>query len=507
MSGRPQLLLRADGGPRTGIGHLMRCLALGQAWRDRGGTVALASACLPASLGERLAREGFERIAVAREPGSREDAELVAREARARDACVILDGYGFGPEYQETVAGTARRLLLVADHGRPDPGPVDLLVDQNLDAALERYPGLRAGTRGLLGPHFALLRRELRAAASTPAERRHPPRRLLVTLGGGDDGGLGERLLEALGRNALGLREVTLVAGPAHPAPARLEARLRDLPFDASLVRYPEDVVPLIQRADVALSAAGSTCWELACLGLPAVVVPIADNQEPVAAALADRGVALSAGRMGPGSEEHAVQALVRLADDGELFESLRERGMLLVDGEGASRVARSLHGFPPGAAQEELTLRGATPADARLLWSWVNDPEVREASFSSAPIPWPEHRRWLAGRLSDPGARIYVALDAVGEPVGQIRFEGCHDVAELAVSLSREARGRGIGPVLIAEGARRLFEETAARGIDAFVKTDNDASRKAFRSAGFIPAGATSRQGQACERFHLKRP
>ncbi|MFP3938696.1 MAG: UDP-2,4-diacetamido-2,4,6-trideoxy-beta-L-altropyranose hydrolase [Acidobacteriota bacterium] len=504
MSDRPHLLLRADGGPRTGIGHLMRCLALGQAWQDRGGTGVLVSAAIPPALEARFHAEGIERIPMPHEPGSEEDAELVAREAAARQAVVALDGYRFEPGYQTSVTRGARSLLLVADHGRPRPGAVDVLLDQNLDAGPQDYPDLPAAARGLFGPRFALLRREIRAAACDPVERRHPPRRLLVTLGGGNDGDLGEELLEVLSGDPLGLREVTVVAGPAHPSPARLEGRIRDLPLAGSLVYDPTSMVPLIQRADVALAAAGSTCWELACLGLPAVVVAIADNQEPVAAALARRGVALSAGRVGPKSGENATRGLAHLVGDGELFETLRERGMLLVDGEGASRVTRSLLGPLLGAAPNELTLRPATLTDARLLWRWVNDPDVRAASFRSAPIPWLEHRRWLAGRLTDPGTRIYVALDGAGEPVGQIRFEVEGETANVDVSVEPAARGGGLGTGLIRAGCERFFRERGTQRVRARVKVGNRASLGAFRRAGFASLGTGTHRGQTTETFEL---
>lgn len=507
MSGRPQLVLRADAGPEVGIGHLMRCVALAQAWQEQGGSTALASAGLPPALKERLDREGIERIPVSGPPGSRKDAEALARQAADRGACVALDGYHLGPEYQRLVAAAARRILLVADHGRPEAGPVDLLLDQNLGAGSEGDPDPPASRRDLLGPRFALLRREFRAAAREPAKRRFPPRRLLVSLGGGAPGELCLPLLDAVARGGLGLTEITVVVGPAHRGDTGRGRFAEGGGPELALARDPESMVPLIQRADVAVSAAGSTCWELACLGLPAVVLPIAHNQEPVARALDEQGVALSAGPAERAGGTDVARLLARLTSDRELYEALRERGMLLVDGEGAPRVARALATATEESRRRGLTLRPATMADARLLWAWANDPEVRAASFHSDPIRWHEHEAWLAARLNDPGTRIYVALDGTGEPVGQVRFEGCDGEAELGVSVARECRGGGLGTELIALGTRRLFADSPATRIDAFVKPTNEASKKAFLKAGFVPGGARSTKGSPSVVFHLERP
>jgi dTDP-4-amino-4,6-dideoxygalactose transaminase/RimJ/RimL family protein N-acetyltransferase len=143
----------------------------------------------------------------------------------------------------------------------------------------------------------------------------------------------------------------------------------------------------------------------------------------------------------------------------------------------------------------EPVRLRDANASDEAILLEWANDPEVRRASFNSAPIDAATHARWYKARLQDPQAAFFIA-EVGGERVGYGRVDPWSpDTAEIAVSIAAEARGRGLGRQLIAltaeEGARRL----GVRRVLARVKTDNQASVRAFVAAGFQPLDGAGEQ------------
>ena len=137
-----------------------------------------------------------------------------------------------------------------------------------------------------------------------------------------------------------------------------------------------------------------------------------------------------------------------------------------------------------------KVGVRPATPADARRLWEWRNEPGVRSASFSSAPIPFADHERWLAARLTDPRSAIYIALDDGGREIGYVRFDVDDDEARISAAIAPALRGRGLGHAAIREGVRAFTAARPDARIVALILRDNRRSETAFLKAGFVPAG-----------------
>src|SRR5579862_2845260 len=162
-----KLLIRADANSVIGTGHVMRCLALAQAWQDAGGTVAFACADLPEALVQRLWTERCElhRFESARE-SSREacDIQETLRIAnQVRPQWLVLDGYDFGPSYQLAVRDSRWRLLFVDDDWRHERYHADVLLNQNAGASPALYASRKTAARLLLGCRYVMLRREFRA--------------------------------------------------------------------------------------------------------------------------------------------------------------------------------------------------------------------------------------------------------------------------------------------------------------------------------------------------------
>jgi UDP-2,4-diacetamido-2,4,6-trideoxy-beta-L-altropyranose hydrolase len=433
------LLLRPDSRETAGTGHLARCHALAQAWVDAGGVVTLAAEHVPPAWVDRYQEEGVTVAAGAED----EEAEWV-----------VLDGYCFSTDDQRKVKESGRRLLVIDDHGQAGEYVADVVLDQNLGAAEATYCRRDASTDLLLGPRHALLRREFRRRADWTSIVPANAERLLVALGGSPVAAVTALFDGVLSHPALRSMEVTRLTGRT-------------------------DVARAMAESDLALSAAGSTCWELCCMGLPAVLVPVATNQIPLAEALAAVGAAENGGPAANALPEDIAASVARLAGDAARREAMAASGRRVVDGRGARRVAARLRA-------ELISVRPVTDADCRLLWEWTNDPATRAASFSSAPVGWDEHTRWFARRMADPTARHFIMATPDGLPLGQVRFDLDGDRAVIGTSVDARRRGRGWGPAIIIGGIRGLTAETAVRRVVAQIKSANGASRTAFEDAGF---------------------
>lgn len=351
----PTLLIRADATPAIGVGHVMRCLALAQAWIDRGGKAAMVCSALPDAIAQRLDQENVSLLRIQAQAGSAEDAVQTAAIAQDwRTDWLLTDGYAFTSSYHKVLRGHRWRLAVMDDKGHLDSYVADLVLNQNLHADAVRYEGrCLPETRLLLGPSYALLRREFRLWDG--AARVFPPQaeKMLVLLGGSDPGDATTLALESL--SGLGL-DLTVVVGPANP---RLD-RIRDrFGARARILANVRDLTPLIREADIALSSAGSAVWEMARFATPMILGAIVDVEELLAARLERAEGCLYLGPFQGMSGQALADAAIRLANAPNLRHHLGTNAQALIDGQGADRVTAAMldislaHGpeSRPGAA------------------------------------------------------------------------------------------------------------------------------------------------------------
>ncbi len=343
-SGDQSLLIRTDASTAIGTGHAMRCLALAKAWQGTGGQVCCLMAESIPALEERFAREGVTVTKITAAPGTVSDAEQTVAEARRLGAAwVVADGYRFEPDCIRRLKAARLRVLSLDDDGRFDFYAADVILNQNISASSAMYSKRDQSTRLLLGSEYVLLRPEFLAE---PRTREHPPvaRKLLVTMGGSDPENVTKKVLLALLQMEASI-EARIVIGSGNPWQGELQV-LAAQRSGFQLETSPANMAPLMRWAEIAISGAGSTCWELAYLGLPAIVIVLSRDQVEVARGLADNDVAVSLGRRANLSEERISQALNSLLSDQGRRCSMSERGRKLVDGRGAERVVAFLQSF-----------------------------------------------------------------------------------------------------------------------------------------------------------------
>lgn len=528
------LLLRADGDAHIGTGHVMRCLALAQAWQDAGGKATFLMAVSTPTLVERVKSEEIEVLTLNAEPGSEEDARQtiqlafslqqtgqkpetgnlshsspnsglrshpseLAPQLRSQVSSlspwVVADGYEFGAAFQRKVKDAGLQLLLVDDYGHAESYCADIVLNQNLYSTEDLYTNRESSAQLLLGSRYVLLRREFAKWRGWTRQIQKHARKVLVTLGGGDPNKVTGKVIRALWNLDV---EVKIVVGGSNPHTEELRAEIRNLKNGELVVDAPH-MPELMAWADVAVAAGGTTSCEMAFMGLPSIVFVLADNQQAVAAKLDAEGVSLSVGDHSDVSEADLTEALHTLLEDPARRQAMSRRGQELVDGLGGDRVVMNLRAG-------SLRLRQADENDCRLIWEWANDPQARAVSFSQELIPWEEHVQWFTTKLHSPSCYFYVATDSNGVPVGQIRYDLDGREAVVSVSLAPGARGKGTGSALIAAGSRAFFQASEANVIHAYIKPGNEPSVRAFLKAGYRSAPTAQVRGQEAQHFILRK-
>lgn len=347
------LLVRADASSQIGSGHFMRCLALAQVWQEHGGAAIFLMAAGAPALGKRLEDDHIGEVRLSAQPGSIADAdETVEAALRHNAAWVALDGYQFSPDYQRVLKDKIAHLLLFDDLARADRYHADLLLNQNAYAKPEMYADRAGNCTLLLGAPYLLLRREF-------AEWRHRDRQitprvrnLLVTFGGSDAEDASAGALQALEMLPAPKMNVRVLVGASNPRRAGLERLAAKLPHSVEFQTDTKRIADEMAWADAAISAAGSTSWELAFMGLPSLLITLSENQHGCAEYLHRHGIAISLGWHHQVQPAETAATLSALAANPRRRAEMSSRGRDLIDGRGGERVVLAMANIAPPAGR-----------------------------------------------------------------------------------------------------------------------------------------------------------
>ena len=332
----PLAVFRFDSSPTIGGGHAMRSGALASAlaeegWRTlcvtRSETIATAPRALKA----------FDEVVPLRAVGASEIDEIAACIGGSCQA-VVIDHYGWDQALHRACRRIAPCVTVIEDRLEA-VHDCDILVNQSIEPNTMRS---RDGALDeLIGPRYALLRPSFRRARVRGGSGEDEGRVLLL-CGYTDVRNLTERLFDAID-SAPGVRAVDVVLGAANMHRESVQRRLHRAAVPSRLQIDPSPLETLMIGASLAVTAAGSTCWELACLGVPMVTVVAAPNQASVARTLMVAGAGGSVGGVDDTLDRRLREQVIGLLADGARRRRMAARGRSLVDGFGAVRVARAI--------------------------------------------------------------------------------------------------------------------------------------------------------------------
>jgi UDP-2,4-diacetamido-2,4,6-trideoxy-beta-L-altropyranose hydrolase len=365
-------VFRVDASLHIGTGHVMRCLTLADALRLQGGECQFICREHPGNLIEHIRSKGFQvhvlplmdstaadLITVkvpTMEPQLAHATWLGTTQANDADECtailsemifdwLIVDHYALDFRWETALKANYRKLMVIDDLA-DRLHKCDVLLDQTFGRDAKDYvPWLPDGCTLLCGSKYSLLRPEFAALRSYSLERRKEPKldHLLITMGGVDKHNATGRVLQALKSTELPANcRITVVMGTTAPWLAEVRQQAEQMPWSTTVKVGINNMAQLMANSDLAIGAAGATTWERCCLGLPTVLVVLAENQK-MAAEILDKAQAVVTLNLG----KHLIAELALLIDvlrhDKSRMKNITEHAKNITDGTGCQFVASML--------------------------------------------------------------------------------------------------------------------------------------------------------------------
>jgi UDP-2,4-diacetamido-2,4,6-trideoxy-beta-L-altropyranose hydrolase len=339
------LLFRVDATSQIGTGHLIRCLALAQAWQVRGGRAVFLGQCESEELRERILSEGCDLIPFEQfhpDPFDLEYTVAILRqlshEPETQDAWLVVDGYHFDVVYQKELKETGYPLLVIDDYGCSNCC-ANVVLNQNFSSTPSLYKDCAPGSVLLLGPRYALIRREFQAWSNQRREFPEVAHRILVTVGGADPGNLTLEVLKILKGLELPDLEVKAVIGPANPNLGQINEECAAASPNFQALFSVKNMPELMGWSDLAIIQAGGTLWELLFMGCAIISYASNDFQKGVLERLDRMGVVKYQGHSDQIEQQSLLSSIYALALSKKRRKEMFELGTNIIDGKGADRV------------------------------------------------------------------------------------------------------------------------------------------------------------------------
>ena len=461
------VVFRVDASSTIGLGHLRRCLSLATALNAIGGSCHFLCAETDFDCRALVEAANFSYHPLGLFVGDwQADFENVKLALdRKKPEWVVVDHYGLDNQWHDAIKCQYGCKVGVIDDLANRDLHCDLLLDQNYSSdPAQKYAGRVLGKYlGLFGPAFAML-----DPAFVTAERYEfsdEVRSIGIFMGGTDALNISSRVIDAIESTGFSGRvEVATTSG--NPALEQLRERVSRANDTRITIDLP-NLAGFFSRHDMQVGAGGSATWERCCIGVPSILIPFVKNHNVVLDSLGQLQIASAI----PWGWDNTllVERISHLIKDSQQRRMQHEKGMSLVDGHGAVRVAIAM-------LRDQLQLRPATVDDSLRAYEWRNSPNIRAASHNSGAITLEGHQQWFMKMLQSENRRMFVAMVGSRE-VGHIRLDRESEKDEVSFYIDPKLNGLGIGSRMLSAVESR----SRAEAIFGTVVKGNVVSHRLF--------------------------
>ncbi len=490
-----KVAIRVDSSNDIGTGHVMRCMSLAQQMVREGAEVTFYSRNLPGNILSVLSKNSFpvillneknslhdsttENIYSSWIPVTEEvDAEEFNRKCQVVDL-IIVDHYSLSKTWETIVHSKQAKIMAIDDLLRDHCA--DVIIDQTYLRKPEEYiVEHHFDGQVLAGSDYAMLRTEfnqLRECHNRVIVGKH---KILITMGGVDKLNATLRVLKALSIASLDWADnINIVLSEKAPHYTLVKKFVATLDDRYKLINFTNDMASLMCEATIAIGAPGTTSWERACLGLPSILIPIAENQLDIASKLESVNASIVID-----FNEISTSLLTALGNIKENWQSFSEKNAQICDGLGTKRICAHLSPLKANDGKS-IFLKKATKQDIGIVYAWQSEPETRCFSRTTDAPSKDRHFNWMSQKLEDSNCYFYIVHHGEDQ-AGVIRLDRIAEKSkayEISIYFTKSKKRLGLAKQTL-QLIKKLHEPV---DLYATVFSENKASVALFESSGFI--------------------
>lgn len=487
--------IRVDASIKIGTGHVIRCLTLADELQRHGAYVRFLAKQMPSALRDMILLKGHDFRLLSSNLSNQQIDELKHSEwlgtSQANDAqesiseladrnwdWLIVDHYALDFRWESKLRNITQNLMVVDDLADRNHD-CTLLVDQNFYIDMEhRYADkVPKDCQLLLGPKYALLKREFLDARQRTKNKTGVVHKVLVFFGGVDAQNYTQKAIEALSELTEYHFQVDVVIGAVHPNKDKIITLCDNRGYRCHV--QTNKMSDLILNADLAIGAGGISTWERCCLGLPSLVIATAENQIKQLRDMASIGSCYLIDNPKSITESFRLH-ISALLENSYLLNCIAVNCKDLVDGLGAGRLINKL------LISKVVKVRLVTKQDERNIYEWRNHPSIRACSRNQNVLEWESHQGWFQKALQNQDIIMLIA-ERSQTPIGVIRYDVQGEQAEVSIYLIQNENNKGLGSAVL-ECSEIWIKSNRPdlKRLNANVLVNNYASHRLFEKASY---------------------
>ena len=337
------IFIRVDSITKIGYGHLIRCLALADTLK-KSFKINFICTNLNGNLISQICKKKFEVFRFntkSQRINVKKDAEKtisIIKKHRNKKSLLILDSYILSQEWENRVRPYVKRLIVIDDL-MDRKHSCDLIIDQNLHTQMNSLytKSVPKNCVKLLGPDYAILRNQFIAQRKYAKIRSLPIKNILVSFGGTDNENHTLHALTSLKKLNSDVN-VNVVTGTANIG-KKIIKNFCKKNFNYNYFEQVENMVKLMQVADLCIGSSGTTTWERCCVGLPAIAIVTSNDQKDIASAVSNNKCIINLGKIKKSGKVNYIHLIKNLKNSD--LQNMSKNCMKLVDGKGATRISK----------------------------------------------------------------------------------------------------------------------------------------------------------------------